>query len=104
MPDVVLQSAITCPECGHTKPETMPTYACQYFYECTGCGAVLKSQQGDCCVFCSYGSVRCPPMQAGAGCGGSSAAHRLGGSVWSVGQDGVIEELAELLVAWGDEV
>ncbi|HEY5608162.1 MAG TPA: GDCCVxC domain-containing (seleno)protein, partial [Alphaproteobacteria bacterium] len=22
---------------------------------------------GDCCVFCSYGSVPCPPMQAG-GC------------------------------------
>lgn len=57
MPDVVLQSAITCPECGHTKLETMPTDACQYFYECTGCGAVLKPKQGDCCVFCSYGSV-----------------------------------------------
>ena len=27
MPDVVLQSAITCPECGHTKLETMPTDA-----------------------------------------------------------------------------
>jgi hypothetical protein len=63
MPDVVLQSSITCPECDHTKLETMPTDACQYFYECTGCGAVLKPKQGDCCVFCSYGSVRCPPCK-----------------------------------------
>ena len=41
----------------------MPTDACQYFYDCKGCGALLKPLPGDCCVFCSYGSVRCPPVQ-----------------------------------------
>src|SRR5437764_498077 len=60
-----LTSTITCPLCGHKSTETMPTDACQYFYDCKGCGAVLKPKQGDCCVFCSYGDVRCPPMQAG---------------------------------------
>src|SRR6266704_2323276 len=44
--------------------ETMPTDACQFFYECKGCGAVLKPNPGDCCVFCSFGSVKCPPRQA----------------------------------------
>src|SRR6516162_10073916 len=31
--------------------------------ECTGCGVQLRPKAGDCCVFCSYGSVRCPPIQ-----------------------------------------
>ena len=41
----------------------MPTDACQYFYECEGSGALLKPLAGDCCVFCSYGDVPCPPIQ-----------------------------------------
>lgn len=61
--DVVLTSTITCPECSHRQTETMPTDACQYFYDCKGCGAVLKPLPGDCCVYCSYGTVPCPPIQ-----------------------------------------
>jgi hypothetical protein len=57
-------STITCPLCGHRKAETMPTDACQYFYDCESCHAVLKPKAGDCCVFCSYGDVPCPPIQA----------------------------------------
>jgi hypothetical protein len=57
MPEIILHSAITCPECGHIKVEMMPTDACQFFYDCTGCGAVLRPKPGDCCVFCSYASV-----------------------------------------------
>src|SRR3974377_1480947 len=56
-----LESVITCPKCGTAKLEWMPTDACQFFYECTGCGAMLRPKPGDCCVFCSYGSVPCPP-------------------------------------------
>jgi len=47
----------------------MPTDACMFYFDCTKCGAVLKPQPGDCCVFCSYGSVPCPPMQEGKSCG-----------------------------------
>jgi hypothetical protein len=56
-----LDSVITCPDCGHAQRETMPTDACQWFYDCKGCGVVLKPKAGDCCVFCSYGDVKCPP-------------------------------------------
>ncbi|HEY5894624.1 MAG TPA: GDCCVxC domain-containing (seleno)protein [Chthoniobacterales bacterium] len=63
-----MQSTITCPRCGHQKQETMPTDACVYFYECESCLAKLRPKQGDCCVFCSYGSVKCPPVQLGASC------------------------------------
>jgi hypothetical protein len=57
-------SVITCPKCGERRRETMPTDACQFFYECRGCGAVLRPLLGDCCVFCSYGTVKCPPKRA----------------------------------------
>jgi hypothetical protein len=42
----------------------MPADACLYFYECVSCAARLRPKPGDCCVFCSFGSIRCPPMQA----------------------------------------
>lgn len=67
MSTVNLISTLTCPNCGHRKIETMPTDACQWFYECEQCHEVLKPHPGDCCVFCSYGSVPCPPVQAGNG-------------------------------------
>ena len=60
---MILASTVTCPICGTAKVETMPTDACQIFYECTGCSAMLRPKLGDCCVFCSYGSVPCPPIQ-----------------------------------------
>jgi hypothetical protein len=60
---MILESVITCPHCATAKSETMPTDACQFFYTCTGCGATLRPKPGDCCVFCSYGSVPCPPIR-----------------------------------------
>jgi hypothetical protein len=62
-----LYSVLTCPHCGHRARETMPTDACQFFYECTGCRRVLRPKPGDCCVFCSFGDAPCPPKQAPAG-------------------------------------
>ena len=61
-------STITCPKCGHVETEIMPTNACQWFYDCKGCGALLKPKDGDCCVYCSYGDVACPPIQKGETC------------------------------------
>lgn len=58
-----LQSTLTCPLCGHSDTETMPTDACQIYYDCKGCGKALRPKQGDCCVFCSYGSEPCPSIQ-----------------------------------------
>jgi len=60
---IELRSVITCPECGYEKEEEMPVDACQFFYECEKCKTILKPKEGDCCVYCSYGSVPCPPIQ-----------------------------------------
>jgi len=65
-----LLSIITCPECGHEKEEEIPTESCQVFYECTNCGHIIKAKEGDCCVFCSYGTVPCPSIQEERGCCG----------------------------------
>lgn len=67
---VVLESELTCPHCRHVEVEAMPTDACQWFYECRNCAVLLRPKPGDCCVFCSYGSVVCPPIQAGQSCCG----------------------------------
>jgi hypothetical protein len=62
-------STLTCPKCGHAEKEEMPTDACQFYYDCKRCGELLRPLTGDCCVFCSYGDVKCPPIQQGDGCG-----------------------------------
>jgi rubredoxin len=61
----IIDSAVRCPMCGTIRTEQMPLNACRITYECTGCGEILRPKQGDCCVFCSYGSIPCPPVQAG---------------------------------------
>ncbi len=66
---IIAESIITCPNCGHQKKEEMLTNACQYFYECENCKTLIKPLPGDCCVYCSYGTIKCPPMQANKNCG-----------------------------------
>ena len=60
---IELQSTITCPHCGHQHTEAMPTDFCQFFYDCKACAEILKPKHGDCCIFCSYGTMPCPPIQ-----------------------------------------
>lgn len=62
------KSTIVCPQCGHRKEEEMPTDACQFFYECENCNTIVKPKEGDCCVFCSYGTMPCPSIQEKNNC------------------------------------
>jgi hypothetical protein len=64
MPETQPLSVLRCPACGHEDRLAMPADACLFFHECASCGTLLRPKPGDCCVFCSYGSVRCPPAQA----------------------------------------
>lgn len=63
-----LQSILTCPHCGHRSVETMPINACVFFHDCAGCHELLGPKSGDCCVFCSYGDMPCPPVQQQKSC------------------------------------
>lgn len=63
MENVKTKSKIKCPYCDFEKEEVMPMNACVHFYECESCKGILKPKEGDCCVFCSYGDVKCLPKQ-----------------------------------------
>jgi len=65
---VITTATLTCPECGTTRLEEMPTNACRFFYICPTCSAQLRPLAGDCCVFCSYSDQLCPPKQTGQPC------------------------------------
>jgi len=58
-----LLSVITCPECGYKKEEKMPENYCLLKYICKNCGKILTPKPEDCCVFCTFGTEKCPPMQ-----------------------------------------
>jgi len=68
MSDIILESVLTCPQCGFTKAKIMPVDVCQFYYECQNCKTLLRPKPGDCCVFCSFGSVKCPPFQRERNC------------------------------------
>ncbi|MCH2519644.1 MAG: hypothetical protein MK210_15835 [Dehalococcoidia bacterium] len=56
-------SKLTCPQCGFSEALEMPTGACQFFHECANCHTILRPNENDCCVFCSFGDVMCPSNQ-----------------------------------------
>src|SRR5687768_9972035 len=62
-PHMADQSEVRCPACGHRECFSMPENACVVMLDCPACGERLRPKPGDCCVFCSYGSTRCPPTQ-----------------------------------------
>jgi hypothetical protein len=64
----IMESTLTCPQCGHAPLEEMSLDSCRFFHECAECHTVLRPKAGDCCVFCSYGSVKCPPIQLQGRC------------------------------------
>lgn len=63
MDKIRTEATLTCPKYGKKQIVKMPTDACQHFYKCIHCGEMLKPKEGDCCVFCSYADVKCPPKQ-----------------------------------------
>ncbi len=68
------QSIITCPHCSFQQEESMPANVGICLWECPQCQTVVKSKPSDCCIFCAYGTVPCPPVQMNAPgncCGGS---------------------------------
>ncbi|MEE4258671.1 MAG: GDCCVxC domain-containing (seleno)protein [Bacteroidales bacterium] len=66
--NIITKSIITCPNCGFQKEDIMPEDSCRVYYECESCKTILKPKPADCCVFCSYGSVKCPSKQSEEKC------------------------------------
>ncbi|WP_343903182.1 MULTISPECIES: GDCCVxC domain-containing (seleno)protein [Arthrobacter] len=60
---IELTSTLTCPACGYEASLRMPSDSCQFFWACPNCTKRIRPVAGDCCVFCSYGTVPCPSRQ-----------------------------------------
>ncbi|WP_417233617.1 GDCCVxC domain-containing (seleno)protein [Arthrobacter sp.] len=60
---IELISTVTCPSCGHVASVQMPMDSCQFFWVCPACAERVRPLKGDCCVFCSHGTVPCPSKQ-----------------------------------------
>jgi len=69
--DVTTQSLGTGPRCGMRTETVMPTDACIVVFECESCRVVLRPKSGDCCIFCSFAGVKCPPVQLRQGFDGA---------------------------------
>ncbi len=54
--NTILESTITCPNCGHRESETMPTDACQFFMIANSVALSLNPKQG--IVVCSAPKVQ----------------------------------------------
>lgn len=63
MKPILMESILTCPFCGSSKQETMATDFCLHYYQCESCRKTITPKPGHCCVFCSYGTIPCPPRQ-----------------------------------------
>ncbi len=61
--ETITKATVTCPQCGFAQESEMPTDACQFFFQCVNCDAVLRPLDGDCCVFCSFADKLCPMKQ-----------------------------------------
>jgi len=62
----VNRSVLSCPICETRTEQEMPTNECVVVFQCPACRSVLRPRPGICCVFCSYGSVKCPSVQCQA--------------------------------------
>ena len=61
--DVLNKNELTCPECGTKQKGEMLEAAYSYAYQCNGCSEIIEKKPDSCCVYCSYGEVRCPSEQ-----------------------------------------
>jgi copper chaperone CopZ len=50
-------SGVSTVKVNFAEKMAMPTDACQFLYECVSCKTLLRPNSGDCCVFCSFGTV-----------------------------------------------
>lgn len=59
----IVQTIMKCPSCRTTETVTMDPKTPGDFFTCKECKQTHEPRLGDCCVYCSYGSVNCPAVQ-----------------------------------------
>lgn len=57
------QSLVKCPHCNFEEFLDMSFDNCIISHKCNSCGKIMTPREGECCIFCSYGSEKCPTKQ-----------------------------------------
>jgi len=66
---MIIESILTCPNCGNKVKDEMLENTCQFSYQCKSCDTRIKTIKGECCIFCCFGDYPCPQAQiSGAAC------------------------------------
>jgi hypothetical protein len=60
---IVGDCVVTCPVCKTQVQETMVSETPKLIYHCPVCLTWLSPKKGDHCIYDSYGSLNCPPIQ-----------------------------------------
>ena len=60
---IQLETTLKCPHCGVEQRATMPMSGKKMAQDCRYCYKPMAAKEGSHCVFCSYGSVKCPEVQ-----------------------------------------
>ena len=60
---VVKHCVLTCPVCKNRTQEFMVSESLKLVFQCPACLTWLSPKKNDHCIYDSYGSVNCPPIQ-----------------------------------------
>lgn len=60
---VMLDAVLRCPFCLGEELLRMPENFCEILRPCRFCRRIIRPRPGDCCVYCSFATVPCPPHQ-----------------------------------------
>lgn len=61
--NVLNKNKLTCPECASSQNVEMLESGYSYAYQCDNCSEIIEKKEESCCVYCSYGEVKCPSQQ-----------------------------------------
>jgi len=61
--NLILETMLKCPHCSVEQRATMPVSGMKMAQDCRFCNETMIAKQGSCCVFCSYGIIKCPDAQ-----------------------------------------
>lgn len=63
LPKTQMVTLIICNDCQHAFVTEMPLIEEVHQIVCIHCESVMTTNKDQCCVYCSYGSEKCPKMQ-----------------------------------------
>jgi phage terminase large subunit GpA-like protein len=61
--EVLNKNSLSCPECGENQRVDMLDADYSFAYQCNSCNSIIEKKENSCCVYCSYGEVKCPTQQ-----------------------------------------